>query len=193
MLYNKAENMKANFTKNNRVTYKINQDIVGYPSVRLIYKEHSSEDSPNDFNKVVSLGEARAISDKMGLDLIEINNRAIPPIIRLCDYSKFIWEQKKKEKAKAKTNNNNVVKEIQLRANIADNDLETKAKAAMKFMESGFKVKIVLTLRGREMTRKDYSKESFYRFLSMVGENAVYDLKPKDEGNKTYAIIRKKQ
>lgn len=42
------------------------------------------------------------------------------------------------------------------------------------------------------MTRKDYSKESFYKFLSMVGENAVYDLKPKDEGNKTYAIIRKK-
>lgn len=157
--------MKANFTKNNRITYKINQDIVGYPSVRLIYKEHSSEDSPNDFNKVVSLEEARAISDRMGLDLIEINNRAVPPIIRLCDYSKFIWEQKKKEKAKAKTNNNNVVKEIQLRANIADNDLETKAKAALKFIDSGFKVKIVLTLKGKRNDEKGLFKGIFLSFL----------------------------
>jgi translation initiation factor IF-3 len=177
----------------NTFYYKVNNDIKGYPNVRLIYKEHSNEDCPNDFNKVVSLDEAKYLSNKMQLDLIEINNRAVPPIVRLCDYSKFIWEQKKKEKAKAKTNNGNVLKEIQLRANIADNDLETKAKAALKFMDSGFKVKIVLTLRGREMTRKDFSKESFYKFLSMVGENAVYDLKPKEEGNKTYAIIRKKQ
>lgn len=177
----------------NSFYYRINGDIKGYSSVRLIYKEHSSEDSPNDFNKIVSLEEAKSLSRKMALDLIEINNRVTPPIVRLCDYSKFIWEQKKKEKAKAKNGNNNVLKEIQLRANIADNDLETKAKAALKFMDSGYKVKIVLTLKGRELTRKDFSTEVFYKFLSMVGENALYDLKPKEEGNKTYAIIRKKQ
>lgn len=180
------------FIKNDKFNYRVNEDIKGYSEVRLIYKEHSSEDSPNDFNKVVSLYEARKLSNEMSLDLIEVNSKAIPPIVRLCDYSKFIWEQKKKEKAKAKSSNNNTVKEIQLRANIAENDLETKAKAALKFMDSGYKVKIVLTLKGREMTRKDYSKESFYKFLSIVGENAVYDLKPKEEGNKTYAIIRKK-
>lgn len=182
--------MQNSTNKKNKYYYRVNEDIKGYDNVRLIYKEHSSEDSPNDFNKVVSLYEARKLSNEMSLDLIEISNKAVPPIVRLCDYSKFIWEQKKKDKAKAK--NNSTLKEIQLRANIADNDLETKAKAALKFIESGFKVKIVLTLKGREMTRKDYSKESFYKFLSMVGENAVYDLKPKDEGNKTYAIIRKK-
>lgn len=182
--------MKYTNNKNGKFNYRINEEIRGYDNVRLIYKEHSSETSENDFNKLVTLSEARKISDEKSLDLIEINLSATPPILRLCDYSKFLWEQKKKEKARGK--NTTVLKEIQLKANIADNDLETKARAALKFLESGFKVKIVLTLRGRELSRKDYSKEVFYRFLELVGDNAVYELKPKDEGNKTITIIRKK-
>lgn len=180
----------TNNNKNGKFNYRINEEIRGYDNVRLIYKEHSSETSENDFNKIVSLYEARKISDEKSLDLIEINSSATPPILRLCDYSKFLWEQKKKEKARGK--NTTVLKEIQLKANIADNDLETKARAALKFLESGFKVKVVLTLRGRELSRKDYSKEVFYRFLELIGDNAVYELKPKDEGNKTVTIIRKK-
>lgn len=180
----------TNNNKNGKFNYRINEEIRGYDNVRLIYKEHSSETSENDFNKIVTLSEARKISDEKSLDLIEINSSATPPILRLCDYSKFLWEQKKKEKARGK--NTTVLKEIQLKANIADNDLETKARAALKFLESGFKVKVVLTLRGRELSRKDYSKEVFYRFLELVGDNAVYELKPKDEGNKTITIIRKK-
>lgn len=180
----------TNNNKNGKFNYRINEEIYGYDNVRLIYKEHSSETSENDFNKIVSLYEAKKMSDEKSLDLIEINSSATPPILRLCDYSKFLWEQKKKEKARGK--NTTVLKEIQLKANIADNDLETKARAASKFLESGFKVKVVLTLRGRELSRKDYSKEVFYRFLELVGDNAVYELKPKDEGNKTVTIIRKK-
>ena len=175
---------------NKSFNYRLNDDIVNYDKVRLIYKEHSSEEGPNDFNKVVSLSDAKKISEKMSLDLIEINNKTTPPLIRLCDYSKFLWEQKKKEKTK---NRNSIsIKEIQLKANIADNDLETKAKAALKFLNSGHKVKVVLTLKGREMSRKEYSKESFYKFLSIVGEDVLFEMKPKDEGNKTFAIIKKK-
>ena len=175
---------------NKSFNYRLNDDIVNYDKVRLIYKEHSSEEGPNDFNKVVSLSEAKKISVKMSLDLIEINSKTTPPLIRLCDYSKFLWEQKKKEKTK---NRNSIsMKEIQLKANIADNDLETKAKAALKFLNSGHKVKVVLTLKGREMSRKEYSKESFYKFLSIVGEDVLFEMKPKDEGNKTFAIIKKK-
>lgn len=180
----------ANFIKN-RFKYRLNDDIKDYREVRLIYKEHSNENSPNDFNKIVTLSEARKLSDEKSLDLIELNNKVSPPIIRLCDYSKFLWEQKKKDKDKNK-NNKNSIKEIQLRANIADNDLETKAKAAMKFLDGGHKVKIVLTLRGREMMRKDFSKTVFYRFLTLLGEDISYDMKPKDEGNKTMTIIRRK-
>ena len=85
---------------NKSFNYRLNDDIVNYDKVRLIYKEHSSEEGPNDFNKVVSLSDAKKISEKMSLDLIEINNKTTPPLIRLCDYSKFLWEQKKKEKTK---------------------------------------------------------------------------------------------
>lgn len=180
----------ANFIKN-RFKYRLNEDIKDYREVRLVYKEHSNENSPNDFNKIVTLSEARKLSDEKSLDLIELNNKVNPPIIRLCDYSKFLWEQKKKDKDKNKNNKNNI-KEIQLRANIADNDLETKAESAMKFLDSGHKVKIVLTLRGREMMRKDFSKTVFYRFLTLLGDSISYDMKPKDEGNKTMTIIRRK-
>lgn len=183
--------VKPTNTRNNKkIDYKINEDIRNYDTVRVIYKEHSSETSENDFNQVMSLSEAKKMSREMSLDLIEINSTANPPILRLCDYSKFIWEQKKREKSRNK--NATTLKEIQLKANIANNDLETKARATLKFLESGFKVKVVLTLRGRENARKEYSKGVFYRFLELVGDNAVFELKPKDEGNKTITIIRKK-
>lgn len=180
----------TNTTRKGKFDYKTNEHINGYDTVRLIYKEHSSEASENDFNRVMSMSEARELSREKSLDLIEINSSVTPPIIRLCDYSKFIWEQKKKEKSRNK--NTTTLKEIQLKATIAENDLETKARAALKFLESGFKVKVVLTLRGRENTRKEYSKGVFYRFLELVGDDAVFELKPKDEGNKTITIIRKK-
>ena len=174
---------------NKSFNYRLNDDIVNYDKVRLIYKEHSSEEGPNDFNKVVSLSDAKKISEKMSLDLIEINNKTTPPLIRLCDYSKFLWEQKKKEKTK---NRNSIsMKEIQLKANIADNDLETKAKAALKFLNSGHKVKVVLTLKGREMSRKEYSKESFYKFLSIVGEDVLFEMKPITTDSNNVATIIK--
>lgn len=176
--------------RKNILRYRINEDIRNYDKVRLIYREYSSETSVNDFNKVMSMTEARRLSNEKSLDLIEINSSVTPPILRLCDYPKFIWEQKKKEKSRSK--NTSTLKEIQLKANIADNDLATKAKLAIKFLDSGFKVKVVLTLRGRENTRKEYSKGVFYRFLELVGDESVFDMKPKDEGNKTITIIRKK-
>ena len=97
----------ANFIKN-RFKYRLNEDIKDYREVRLVYKQHSNENSPNDFNKIVTLSEARKLSDEKSLDLIELNNKVNPPIIRLCDYSKFLWEQKKNDKDKNKNNINNI-------------------------------------------------------------------------------------
>ena len=92
----------TNTTRKGKFDYKTNEHINGYDTVRLIYKEHSSEASENDFNRVMSMSEARELSREKSLDLIEINSSVTPPIIRLCDYSKFIWEQKKKEKSRNK-------------------------------------------------------------------------------------------
>ena len=168
---------------------RINNEIVGYKTVRLVYKEHSEQKSENDFNKIVTLSEAKNISKEYGLDLVESNNKVNPVIIRLCDYSKYMWELKKKLKQKNKTNT--TLKEIQLTVNISDHDINVKANKAKEFIKNGDKVKVVLTIRGRELTRRDKSKSSFNKFIDLMEDCAVCENNPKDEGNKTYAILKK--
>lgn len=183
--------MAKNFqNKKNFDEPRINDEIDNYDVVRLVYKEHSDGKSENDFSKVVSIEEARRISDKMTLDLVEINSKATPPIIRLCDYSKYLWELKKASKNKAK----NVVsiKEIQLSVNISSHDLEVKVNKAKEFILDGHKVKVVLTMRGRELGRRELSKDAFYNFIKEMSDVAVFDSQPKDEGNKAIVIFKKK-
>ena len=90
---------------NNNNSFKeprINREITGYNEVRLIYKEYRDGQSENDFNKVVKWSEAVSLSKEKGLDLIEINSKINPPIIKLEDYSKYLYELKKQLKQKNK-------------------------------------------------------------------------------------------
>jgi translation initiation factor IF-3 len=178
-----------NKSKNQIVEPRINNEIVGYESIRLIYNSPDGDNDKN-FNKVVSLREAKNLSYQYRLDLIEVNAKAVPPIILLADYSKYLWDLKKRLKSKPK--NVSVLKEVQLSTNISLHDLEVKANRAKSFIEEGNKVKVVLTMRGRELTRREQSKESFRQFIDMLSEVATYDSYPKDEGNRTIAILRKK-
>ena len=100
---------------NNNNSFKeprINREITGYNEVRLIYKEYRDGQSENDFNKVVKWSEAVSLSKEKGLDLIEINSKINPPIIKLEDYSKYLYELKKQLKQRKK--NTTTLKEIQL-------------------------------------------------------------------------------
>ena len=160
--------------------YRINDEIYGYSEVRII--------GDNIESKIVSLNEAKRISNSMGLDLVEINNKVKPCIMRICDYSKFLYELKKN--AKKNKQNATQVKEIQLSVNIAKHDLETKAKQAIGFLNHGDKVKVVLTMRGRELTRREENKKCIVTFIECIGENGVVE-SLKDEGNKTIVIIKK--
>ena len=103
---------KQNFQKN--YDYRINDDIYGYSQVRIIGDDVES--------KVVSLKEAKNIAESMDLDLIEINSKVNPPILRICDYSKFLYELKKNAKKNKQTQTQ--VKEIQLSVSIAQHDLD---------------------------------------------------------------------
>ena len=152
--------MAINNKKKNQNDYFINREIKLDESdnVRLITKTS---------NRVLSFGEALEISEKEELDLILINSSITPPILKLEDYNKFIYEQKKnakKNKQVAKP-----VKEIDLSVNIASNDLETKVRHAKSFINDGSKVKVVLTMRGRELSRKDISKQVIVDFISKIG------------------------
>lgn len=174
-----------------KYAYRVDDEIYGYNECRVIYKQHRDSETEGDFNKVMSLSEAKEIARDLSLDIIEINRNGTPPIVRIYDYGKFLWEKKQDEKKKK--SNTVATKEIQLTVNISMHDIEIKAKKAAEFLSKGDRVKVVLTMRGRELGRRDVSKRSFYEFLNILDGNFSYESQPRDEGNKTIVVLRPKK
>lgn len=176
----------ANKFRNNskdQNSYRVNDEIPNYKSVRII--------GENIESKVVSFSEAKGIANSMELDLIEINSNTSIPIIKIYDYSKFLYEQKKN--AKKNKQHASQLKEIQLSVNIASNDLKVKANKAKEFINSGHKVKVTLTMKGRELNRREENKRSLLEFIVMLEDVASLDSNFRDEGNKTVVILKKKK
>ncbi len=171
---------------------RINSEIVGHNKVRLIYKENRDSVSENDFNKIVTWDEALIISRKTGLDLIELNANTNPIIVKLENYSKYLYTLKKQFKQKHK--NTSTIKEIQLTASISLHDLHIKANKAKEFIENGDKVKVVLNLKGRELLRREESKKSFLQFIEIMLDSGMVsiDSMPRDEEKKSIVIFKKK-
>lgn len=165
---------------------RINDELRGSYDVRVVYKGRNGDEP---FSEVLSLYDAKRRAEAMGLDIIETNTKSVPPIMLIDNYSKWRFERKKNEKGKQKQSQ---VKEVQLTTNISDHDMETKAKAAARFISEGDKVRVVLKMRGRELGRREQSKRSLYMFITMLEEVAVPESMPKDEGNKCVAILKKK-
>ena len=165
---------------------RINDELYGNYEVRVVYPDGDKYES-----KLMSLNEAKRMADNMDLDLIEINNSARPNILRIDNYSKWLYN----EKRKAKENKQKKVelKEIQLTTNIGKNDIETKARHCREFIENGDKVKVVLTMKKRELTRREESKRCLYEFIVLVSDVAVPESLPKDEGVKSVVILKKKK
>lgn len=141
-------------------------------------------------SKVVTMSEARKIAEDMELDLVEIQGKSDVPIVRVCNYEKMLYELKKA----AKKNKQHVkpLKEIQLSVNIAKHDLETKANNAKRFIEDGSRVRVTLAMKGRELSRREDNKKSILEFIVMMDDVAVPESTPKDEGNKTVVILKKR-
>ena len=173
-----------------KIAVRANEEIT-YEEARVIYKEHNNADSENDFNKIMKVSDAMKIAEEKGLDLVEINPNAKPPIIKVYDYTKYIWELKQIEKKKKK----NIVdtKEIQLSVNISKHDMETKAKHAKEFLSKGEKVRVILIMRGRELSRCEESSKSFYEFLNLMGDDISYDFPPRNEQNKIVTVLKRKK
>ena len=174
MAKQKKNDFSSKFRVNNEIRFNGNVRIVG-----------------NDIeSKVVSMSEARKIAEEMELDLVEIQGNIEIPIIRICNYEKMVYELKRNaKKAKQATK---PMKESQLSVNIAKHDLETKANNAKKFIEDGSRVKVILSMKGREMARREENKKAILEFIVLMDEVAVPETTPKDEGNKTTVILKKK-
>lgn len=174
----KVNNKKDDFSKK----FRVNDEIKVYGNVRIV--------GDNIESKVITLREAKSIAESMELDLVEIQRNAEIPILRICNYDKMLYEMKKNaKKNKAQTK---PLKEIQLSVNIAENDLKTKANHARKFLEEGSRVKVVLSMRGRELARRNANKKSILEFIEELEDISVPESMPKDEGNRTIVYLKRK-
>ena len=162
--------------------FRVNDEIIVNGNVRIVGEDIES--------KVVGIEDARKITDAMNMDLVLINDSQEIPILRICNYEKMLYELKRNEKKNK--HNSKPLKEIQLTVNIAKHDLETKANNARKFLEDGSRVKVVLSMKGREITRRDDNKRSILEFIVMLEDIAVPESVPRDEGNRTIVVLKKK-
>jgi translation initiation factor IF-3 len=136
------------------------------------------------------MGEARRLSDEQGLDLVEISPTASPPVVKLIDYGKYKYELQKKAQEAKKKQIVVQLKEVQLRPNIEQHDLEVKLNQCSKFLEQGDKIKISMQFRGREMAYKDTGMEKFKAIVEQIIEmGAAVESEPKLMGNRIIAIL----
>ncbi len=133
------------------------------------------------------------IADQQDLDLVEISPTANPPVCKVMDYKKFLYEQKKKQKEiKAKTAKV-IVKEIRLGPNIDDHDFNFKLKHAEKFLQDGAKVKVDVFFKGRSIIYKDKGEVVLLRFAQELEEFGKVERLPKLEGKRMIMIIAPKK
>jgi translation initiation factor IF-3 len=128
------------------------------------------------------------MAQDQGLDLVEISPQADPPVCKIIDYNKFLYEKKKKEKemkAKAKQSE---VKEIRFTPNTDDHDFNFKAKHAEEFLKEGNKVKAYVQFRGRAIQFKDRGELLLLKFAERLSEFGVLEGMPKMEGKRMLAI-----
>jgi len=133
---------------------------------------------------VMSINEAIRLADTMELDLVEISPNADPPVCRIVDYQKFLYQQKKKQKEiKAKTTKI-VVKEIRFGPNTDDHDYNFKLKHAIKFLEDGAKVRAYVFFKGRSILFKEQGEVLLLRFASDLEEYGKVEQLPRLEGKR---------
>lgn len=142
---------------------------------------------------VYPIKQALEMADEQGLDLVEISPNAAPPVAKILDYKKFLFEQKKKQKELKAKATKIVVKEIRFGPNTDDHDFEFKLKHAQGFLEQGCKVRAFVFFRGRSIVYKDKGEILLLKFANELEELAKVEMLPKMEGKKMFIILSPKK
>ena len=141
---------------------------------------------------VLPIRKAMELAEEAGLDLVKIVPGAKPPVCKLMDYDKYRYEQSKKEREIRKNQKVVSIKEVQLSATIEENDIQTKAKAAIKFLQGGDKVKVSIRFRGRQITHQEIGLAVMQDFVTRVKDVANVERKPATEGRHMIMILAPK-
>lgn len=142
---------------------------------------------------VIKTIEAQQMANSEDKDLILINETQNPPIVRIEEYNKFLYNLEKIEKEKKKNSNRSQLKEIQLSVNISDHDLETKAKKGREFLKDGDKVKVVISLKGRQKANPERGEIVMLKFAQSVEEFGIPEALPKLESGKWLMMMKTKK
>lgn len=162
-------------------TRRINEDIKA-SEVRLI-------DVDGKQLGVVSIEQALSMAQERGTDLVEVAPTAKPPVCRLLDYGKFLYETQKREREARKSQTKVEIKEIRLRPKISEHDINYRLRDARKFLERGAKVKVRLRFRGREVTHPEVATELMNRVAAELSDVAIIEKRPSREGMTMLMIL----
>ncbi|MBC7000634.1 translation initiation factor IF-3 [Cytophaga sp. FL35] len=141
---------------------------------------------------IYPIRKAREIAEDMGLDLVEISPKAEPPVCKIMEYKKFLYEQKKREKAMKAKASKVIVKEIRFGPNTDDHDYEFKKKHAEKFLKDGAKLKAYVFFKGRSIVYKDQGEILLLRLAQELEELGKVEQMPKLEGKRMTMFIAPK-
>lgn len=169
--------------QNNKPKHTINQNIRSN-EVRLVGDGES---------KVVKTSYALSLAIEEEKDLIIINENQNPPIAKIEDYKKFLYDLQKLEKEKKKNSSKSVVKEIQLSVEIGENDLLTKSKKALEFLEKGHKVKCSMILKGRQKATPERGEITMLKFAESLSERGSLESMPVLQGGRWNMMIKPKR
>jgi translation initiation factor IF-3 len=142
---------------------------------------------------VLSRDEALAMAQELGLDLVEIQPNADPPVCRIMDFGKFKFEAQKKAHAAKRKTKQVEIKELKFRPSTEDGDYAVKMRNLRRFLEEGDKVKIVVRFKGREMAHTELGEQMVRRIQSDVVEEAVVESFPRFEGRQMVMMIAPKK
>jgi translation initiation factor IF-3 len=138
---------------------------------------------------IVVIEEALRLAREAELDLVEIAPNEKPPVCRIMDYGKFLFEQRKKQHAAKKKQKQIQIKEIKLRPTTQEADYQVKLRSLLRFLEEGDKVKVTIRFRGREVMHNDLGFELLKRIEKDIAEFGIVEQHPRLEGRQMGMMI----
>jgi translation initiation factor IF-3 len=149
-------------------------------------------DEENNQIGIIQTNDALERAREAGLDLVEVSPNAEPPVCRIMDYGKWLYQQKRKQKLNQKKQHTVTLKEIRLRPKIDDHDRDIKVNHAVKFLEKGHKVQITVQFRGREMMHQELGDEMMKEILETLEPIAKLESPAKRMGRRMSMVLAPK-
>ena len=149
----------------------------------------SGEHGENENIGVVPIREALSIANERGLDLVEVSPNADPPVCRVMDFSKFLYERSKKEREARKAQKTIEIKEIRLRPKTNDHHLSFKVRDARRWIGDGMKVRVRIRFRGREITYPELARDQLNQIAEMLHDVAIVEQMPNMDGKTMLMVL----